>query len=186
MVIAVAATGGVAAPLLIAAVGPEVAATITTGAITGAAIGGLAAGGVDVFSQSVSKGTDNIDLTEVGVNTFVGGLAGGASGALSAGAAPAAAGSSLLSSTAQSFAQPLAQVTGNMAISGAAYGAQCLLSNQSPNYEGVGTAMMGGFVAGKIYNYSVPRSAIMGIASNVFFSLPSWVQSNILASGGNH
>ena len=189
----VAATGGVAAPLLIAAVGPEVAATITTGAITGAAIGGLAAGLADVASQGISKGTDNIDLTEVGVNTFVGGMAGGASGGMGAAGTIGVSGASALAAPVPALANSTLQIAGNAAIGTVAYGTTAICTNSVPttwqnSVMSAMTASAAGSITGGYYYANYVKSFGIGLTSslgvNVLSSLPGWVQSNIIASWG--
>ena len=72
-------TAGLATPLT-TALGGSLAASFAAGAITGIASGAISAVGLNVGSQIISNGVDNINWSQVGHDTLNGGIAGGFAG----------------------------------------------------------------------------------------------------------
>jgi RHS repeat-associated protein len=72
----VVVTAGIAA----AAIGAS--APVILGVMAGATVGGLVAGGVNIAVQSLTVGTENINLGDVALNTFIGGTVGAIGGGL--------------------------------------------------------------------------------------------------------
>ena len=146
-IVAVTAVAAVAVASLGAAgvAAGVVSAAIVKSAVIGTVTGGVVAGSVNAIAQGVTKGGDNIDCKEVAVSTFIGNTTGALSGGVSAISSIAAT-----SGMVSSIGQKSFQAAANACISGSAY----VLTTPEPTLAGFTTSVVGGFVSGRIFNFS--------------------------------
>lgn len=142
---AVVVTAGAAAAVLGAST------AVVSGVMSGAAIGGLAASAVNIGTQIIKKGANQINYDEVVKSAFWGSSAGATSGGIS-GASPIA------STATEMIAQKGLRAGANMLISQSTYVLQTCTSGSDMSLYSFGVATLSGFISGATFDAITPKA----------------------------
>jgi RHS repeat-associated protein len=146
----VVCAGGIAAAAL-GATASTVAAITTAGTI-----GGLVAGGVNLASQTLLYGAENLDINSIAMSTFSGTIAGMLSGAFGTLTSGTGSITSLL-------VQRGMQAATNLTISVSVYSASTVLSGGTITIEGLMISSFSGFVSGAFFNLPAGQGLVISL-----------------------
>lgn len=153
---AVVVTAGVAATALGAS------AAAISGVMTGAAVGGGVAGGINIATQCICRGAENVSAKEATKSAFFGAASGALSGGFS-GAVP----SSATNTATKLVVQKGFQVGANVIISNTAYLMQSSGSSSGPTLYGYVASTVSGFVSGATFNAPAGRALAIAIGLEI-------------------